>query len=81
MLSALTKAFILLTVKPGSEEKVVKTLRKIPAVKSVYKVYGPYDIIAEVETKDVSDLKEVVEEKVRKIPENRSTLTIVAFEK
>ena len=78
---ALTKAFILLTVKPGSEEKVVKTLKKLPSIKSVYKVYGPYDIIAEIEAKDVSDLKEVVEEKIRKIPENRSTLTIVAFEK
>jgi DNA-binding Lrp family transcriptional regulator len=77
----LTKAFILLTVKPGSEEKVVRTLRKMPSIKAVYKVYGPYDIIAEVEAKDVSDLKEVVEEKIRKIPESRSTLTIVAFEK
>ncbi|MHC1586266.1 MAG: Lrp/AsnC family transcriptional regulator [Candidatus Hecatellaceae archaeon] len=73
-------AFVLLTVRPGSEEKVVNDLKKIPSVKRVFRICGPYDILAELEIEDLSTLKEVVEEKIRKIPENRSSLTMVALE-
>ena len=72
-------AFILLTVRPGSEEKVVEELKKLPAVKRVFRICGPYDILAELEVEELSTLKEIVENRIRKIPENKSTLTMIAL--
>ncbi|MHC1586102.1 MAG: Lrp/AsnC family transcriptional regulator [Candidatus Hecatellales archaeon] len=79
-MSGLARAFTLITVRPGSEEKVIEVIRGIEGVKRVYRVCGPYDIIAEIETEELSALREIVENKIRKIPESRSSLTMIVLE-
>jgi DNA-binding Lrp family transcriptional regulator len=76
----LARAFTLITVKPGTEDKVTEIIKDISGVKRVYRVCGPYDIIAEIETEELSALREIVEKRIRKIPENRSSLTMIVLE-
>ncbi|RLG91977.1 MAG: hypothetical protein DRO36_02795 [Candidatus Hecatellales archaeon] len=52
-------AFILLTVKAGTDQKTIEKLRKYGEVKNVYEIYGAYDILARIEADS--------EEKIRKI--------------
>lgn len=76
----MARAFTLITVKPGSEEKVLKEIRGIEGVKRVYRVCGPYDIIAEIVVDELSTLRNIIEDRIRKIPENRSSLTMIVLE-
>ena len=50
---------VLLSAETGSEDGVVKQLRKISNVKESYSVYGVYDIFAKVEAEIMDNLKEV----------------------
>lgn len=78
------KAFILLKVKPGHEDKVVEDLLKIQQVTEVHIVPGEWDIIAMVESKKEivvpSDERvyRIVLEKVSKIKYVQDTLTLVS---
>jgi len=76
----LARAFTLITVKPGTEDRVVEAIKGIKGVKRVYRICGPYDIIAEIETSELSALRDIVEKSIRKIPENRSSLTMIVLE-
>ena len=70
-------AFVLINVETGSEDEVVKQLRKISNVKESYAVYGVYDIIAKVEAETMVNLKDIITEKIRKLDTVRSTLTLI----
>ncbi|MGD0425025.1 MAG: Lrp/AsnC ligand binding domain-containing protein [Candidatus Bathyarchaeia archaeon] len=50
---------VLMSAETGSEDGVVKQLRKISNVKESYSVYGVYDIFAKVEAEIMDNLKEV----------------------
>ena len=72
--------YVLLNVEPGSEEKVLKEVRKIPNVKECHRVYGVYDMITEVEAESMDALKEIVTWKIRRLEGVRSTLTAIVIE-
>jgi DNA-binding Lrp family transcriptional regulator len=74
------KAFVFITVDPGSETKVLKRLREVPEVKESYFMYGVYDIVAKVEADSMDRLKEVITWKVRRLNNIRSTLTTIVIE-
>lgn len=73
-------SYVLMNVELGSEEKVLKEVRKIPNVKECHRVYGVYDMIAKVEADSMDKLKEVVTWKIRRLDGVRSTLTTVVME-
>ena len=75
-----SKAFVFITVDPGSETKVLKRLREVPEVKESYFMYGVYDIVAKVEADSMDRLKEVINWKVRRLNNIRSTLTTIVIE-
>jgi len=64
----------------GSEESVIQELKSIIGIKEVHGIFGAYDIIAEVETKTVDELRQTVILKIRKINDVRSTLTLLGIE-
>ena len=70
-------AFVLINAEVGSEDEVVKELRKVEHVKEAYLVYGVYDIIAKVEAETMDKLKEVIASKVRRVNKVSSTLTMM----
>jgi len=78
--SVMPLCYVLLTVEPGSEEKVLNEVRKVPNVKWSHRVYGVYDMIAEVEAGSMDAMKEIVTWKIRRLEGVRSTLTAIVIE-
>ena len=70
-------AYVLLNCNSGSEESVIQELKSIIGVKEVHGIFGAYDIIVEIETETVDELRQIVILKIRKINDVRSTLTLV----
>ncbi len=77
---AVALSYVLLNVEPGSEEKVLNEVRKVPNVKECHRVYGVYDMIARIEADSMDALKEIVTWKIRRLDGVRSTLTAVVIE-
>jgi len=79
----MVRAFI--AVKLGSSEylgasKTIKEqITKIPGVLKVEIIFGRYDILAEVETKDLDELSRLVTD-IRSIPNILSTETLISYQ-
>jgi DNA-binding Lrp family transcriptional regulator len=73
------RAFILANVETGSEDNVIKNLRKNGFVEEVYVSNSPYDLIIKVKTETMEDLKEAVHE-IRTANQVKSTLTLIMME-
>ncbi len=71
-------AFVLINTASGSEDKVVKELKKMDGILEVHTLYGMHDIIAKVEIKDKPEkLHEDVVWKIRRINEVQRTATLL----
>jgi DNA-binding Lrp family transcriptional regulator len=73
-------AIILIQTEIGAESKVLDELMKIPEVKEAYIVYGTYDIVVKVETDALERIREIVTNKIRKLPDIRTTVTMIVVE-
>jgi DNA-binding Lrp family transcriptional regulator len=73
-------SYVLVNVQPGSEEEVLKEVRKLPNVKDCHRTYGIYDMIAKVEADSMDGLKEIITWKIRRLPGVRSTTTTIVIE-
>jgi DNA-binding Lrp family transcriptional regulator len=73
-------AFVLINADLGAEEELLKSLRNLEFVKSVYVVYGVYDIICLVEADTMEKVKETITWKIRRLDRVRSTLTMIVVE-
>jgi len=69
-----------MNIEVGSEEKVLKEVRKVPNVKECHRVYGIYDVIAKVEADSMDGLKEIITWKIRRLNGVRSTFTTLAMD-
>lgn len=76
----MTTAYVLINCDMGSEGSVIDDLKSISGVKNVNAVFGAYDIILEVQTPTVDNLRETISMKIRKISGVRTTLTLMAVE-
>ena len=70
-------AFVLINVEANSEDEVIQELKAIDNVKSVYFVYGVYDIVAKIEARTEQELKQTITWKVRRLERIRSTQTLM----
>jgi DNA-binding Lrp family transcriptional regulator len=73
-------AFILVNVELDKGTHVETSLVDIEAVKDVYPIYGVYDYIVKLETETLSELKEIIAFKIRRIDFIRSTITLICIE-
>ena len=73
-------AFVLINAEIGSEDELLKELKKIPNMKEAHTVYGVYDIVVKIEAETMEKLKELVTWKVRRLDKVRSTLTMIVME-
>ena len=71
------KAVILINTEMGADEEIFETLKNLPEVRAVYMVYGLYDIVAIIESDDMSKLRDIVYRNLRSSPRVRSTLTMI----
>ena len=74
------RAFVLINCELGSEEKIIEELKTLSDVKSVQGTFGAYDIIVEIASESVEQIRETITWKIRKIEKIRSTLTLTKVE-
>jgi len=72
------EAFVLVVVKPGTEEKVYNALTKEEKIKEIHRVYGEYDVIIRVEVENIHELDRFHDETLRKISNIEMTETLIA---
>jgi DNA-binding Lrp family transcriptional regulator len=74
------RAFVLINVESGSEEKVLEKLSKLAGIEEAYYSYGVYDIIAKVRADSMEGLKDLVSRNIRGVSNVNSTLTLIIME-
>lgn len=77
----MVRAYVMIKVGSGEYFSVEKTIReeiaKLPGIKKVDGIFGRFDIIAEVEAKDHSELSHLVTDKIKAISCVASTETFI----
>jgi DNA-binding Lrp family transcriptional regulator len=73
-------AYVLINCDLGSEDDILRELKKLPEAIEVSGVYGVYDIIAKIRSDTMDKLRETITWHVRKIDKVRSTLTMIVIE-
>lgn len=74
------KAYILINAGLGVVSDVLDDLRKINEIKSANSTAGPYDIIAFMESSNLSSLGDTIVQKIQKVPGVSKTLTCIIIE-
>jgi DNA-binding Lrp family transcriptional regulator len=69
---------IMINCEAGSENTVIDKIQTIPGVKECLRTSGPYDILAIIESNSVESLKEIIENKIRTIPQIRATTLVIS---
>lgn len=76
----MVQAYILVTAAIGKVRQVAKELERLPSVKSVHIVTGPYDIVVFADAKDLAKLTGVVVEGIHKVKGVVDTNTAIVVE-
>jgi DNA-binding Lrp family transcriptional regulator len=71
------RAFVLLNVETGSEDKVLKQLKNAGAVEEAYVSYGVYDLIIRIKADTMEELKDAVTHKVRAVCGNTFKIDVL----
>lgn len=74
------RAFVLINVESGSEDEVLRELKKFEGVEEAYFSYGVYDLITRIKADTMESLKDMVSRRIRTLDKVRSTLTLIMME-
>ncbi|QKR00545.1 Lrp/AsnC family transcriptional regulator [Metallosphaera tengchongensis] len=72
------KAYVLLITTIGKEMDVVNELKKIEGVRDGTAVYGEYDVVVEVEGKDLDDINKTINQ-IRRNPNIIRSVTLISM--
>ncbi len=75
----MVKAYILIKTTSGEEDRVLRDLSKLPVTEEAHKVFGPFDIVAEVRARDMESIVDILLTKIRPVDgviETQSLLVI-----
>jgi DNA-binding Lrp family transcriptional regulator len=70
------KAYVLATVKRGTEHEAAQKLKKINEVTDILVTYGLYDLVVRIEAESLGQLDKIVTD-IRQMPEIKMTSTLV----
>lgn len=73
------KAYVLLDTELGCEEQVLTELGTFEGIQNKYIIYGIHDIIVEIESENVDDIKKLVFEKIRPLKYVKNTSTLITY--
>jgi DNA-binding Lrp family transcriptional regulator len=73
------KAFVLLNTELGKESEIEETLNGVQEITKIRSLYGIYDLIIEMEAESMDKIKEVVYNKVRRLDNVKSTITLLTY--
>ncbi len=71
------RAYVLFKVASGTEREVAKKLTELNEVIQVDVIFGEYDVVAKVATKDLDALEGFVSEEIRTVPNVLVTSTMI----
>lgn len=74
------KAYVLIKTRAGEVQEVAKRVKKLEGVTEAHMTFGPYDIVAEVETDDLGELGDVTTNGIQPIPGVEHTLTCLTVD-
>ena len=80
MYKIMAKAYVLINCDLGSEDDMIRDIKKLEYVKDVTGTFGAYDIVARIEADTQEQLREAITWKIRKKRKIRSTLTLMEVE-
>ncbi|BCS92773.1 hypothetical protein L3N51_00664 [Metallosphaera sp. J1] len=72
------KAYVLLITSIGKETEVLNELKKLEGVKDGTAVYGEYDVVVEIEGKDLDDINRTISQ-IRRNPNIIRTVTLISM--
>ena len=75
----MNKAFVAIHCETGKENPIIRKLMEIKGISEVTGTLGLYDIIAKVEAADSRELETIITQKVRKIPNVLTTMTLMVI--
>jgi len=75
----MVRAYVLIEMAAGYARELVNLLKGRDGVRSVARVTGPYDVIAELEAGDIDALSELVADEVHSIAGVVRTITCVCI--
>ena len=70
------KAYVLATVKRGTEHEAALKLKKIKEIMDILVTYGLYDLVVRIEAESLGQLDKIVTD-IRQMPEIKQTSTLV----
>lgn len=76
----MVKAYVLIKAYVGKEDSVLREVLSLSVTDEAHKVFGPYDIVAEVRGRDMETLVEIITEKIRKIDGIEDTQSILVID-
>lgn len=76
----MVKAYILIKAAVGKEDDVLKEVIALSVTDEAHKVFGPYDIVAEVRGRDMETLVEIITGKIRRIEGIEDTQSILVID-
>lgn len=68
--------FVLINTAPTKEHEIYTSLRKMDEILEVHPLFGEYDLIAKIQTRDLNVLGEIVVNRIRSIPGVIDTKTL-----
>ncbi len=74
------KTFVLINCEPGKEPEVLQQLHKMKNVVDTQETFGVYDIVARIESDSQSQLAHIISDKIRKISNINTTLTLIPID-
>ena len=69
-------AIVLINMEPEAEG-IGDSLRAVPGVTEVHGLYGIYDVIVFVEADSMTELKDIINSKIRRLGDINATLTMI----
>ena len=72
------RAFVMITVKPGTSEDIVRS-RRIKGVKIANSVLGRFDAIVVIEAESLEELRKIIYEMVEQHPNVVHTETLISI--
>ena len=78
-------AFVLINSDLGSDETIISEAKNILSDQSeiqyeIQGVYGVFDVVLKIISEDAANLRSVITNKIRRIPQVQSTLTMMVIE-
>ena len=73
-------AYVLINCDLDHKGEVMMEIRQLPGILESAELYAAYDILVKLDLGTVEELKETIKEHIKKMPDVRSTVMLIAIE-